>query len=96
MQRLWLLSTLRDDRAEAGAFRQPANNAYLLALTARHAMPCHAEQGFPAARATRALYHSGGGSLEAAIGWLEEHQVGGPIRVGRQGSTGGAAFATPE
>lgn len=32
------------------------------------------EMGFPAARATRALYHSGGGSLEAAIGWLEEHQ----------------------
>jgi hypothetical protein len=31
-------------------------------------------QGFPAARATRALYHSGGESLEAAIGWLEEHQ----------------------
>ena len=32
-------------------------------------------QGFPAARATRALYHSGGENLEAALGWLEEHQV---------------------
>ncbi|KAI3435819.1 hypothetical protein D9Q98_001877 [Chlorella vulgaris] len=29
--------------------------------------------GFPAARATRALYRSGGENLEAAIGWLEEH-----------------------
>lgn len=32
-------------------------------------------QGFAAARATRALYHSGGTSLEAAIGWLDEHQA---------------------
>ncbi|EFN54376.1 hypothetical protein CHLNCDRAFT_31757 [Chlorella variabilis] len=32
------------------------------------------EMGFPAARATRALYHSGGENLEAAVGWLEEHQ----------------------
>ncbi|KAL4429552.1 hypothetical protein ABPG77_008601 [Micractinium sp. CCAP 211/92] len=30
------------------------------------------EMGFSANRATRALYHSGG-SLEAALGWLEEH-----------------------
>lgn len=31
------------------------------------------EMGFPAARAMRALYHSGGESLEGALGWLEEH-----------------------
>lgn len=42
----------------------------IITLPARHRP---AAQGFPAARATRALYHSGGSSMEAAVGWLEEH-----------------------
>lgn len=49
--------------------------------------PAHhapAAQGFPAARATRALYNSGGSSLEAAMGWLEEHEVGLVCRLAGQ------------
>lgn len=38
-----------------------------------HRAPPPPPQGFVAHRATRALYHSGGESLEAALGWLEEH-----------------------
>jgi hypothetical protein len=33
------------------------------------------EMGFAAARATRALYHTGGESLEAALQWLDDHQA---------------------
>jgi uncharacterized UBP type Zn finger protein len=54
---------------------------------------CWAVQGFPAVRATRALYHSGGSSLEAAVGWLEEHQgdadLDEPLMVPKVGSPHG-------
>ena len=33
------------------------------------------EMGFSAVRATRALYLTGGESMEAAVGWLEDHQA---------------------
>lgn len=61
-----------------------------------------AAQGFPAARATRALYHSGGENLEAAVGWLEEHQGDADLdepllvpKVGGMGAPWGGAQARP-